>query len=105
MSDPAMVLPDNLVAQLLDLIDRLRTETVGFADEHADQQQWYNRGYANGMVRALQRLGQHAALGQRTVDDASWLQAHASMPWGRAYRHGEDVGSREIHEITGTEPK
>jgi hypothetical protein len=105
MSDEIMDLPDNLVIQLLELIDRLREETAGFAEQHADQQQWYDRGYANGMVLALQRLGQQAALATRCADDPALLQAQVSMPWGRAYRHGEEVGSRETHEITGTQPK
>ena len=31
---------------------------MDFLGEPGDQQLWYNRGYANGMVLALLRLGQ-----------------------------------------------
>jgi len=26
-----------------------------------------------------------------------------ATPWGKAYRHGEQMGSRETYEITGTQ--
>lgn len=93
--------PEQLLDQLLDLIDRLRRDTEAFVDEPGDQQRWYDRGYANGMVRALQRLGQGERLGDRVPDDVAALCAHLAMPWGKAYRHGETMGDRETHEITG----
>ena len=95
-------LSDELLGQLLALIDRLRDETAGFLDEPGDQQVWYNRGYANGMVAALARLGAEASLGPRLPDDPAELAAHQTMPWGKAYRHGEQMGSQETFEITGT---
>lgn len=97
--------PEGLLNQLLDLIDRLRRETEGFLGEPGDQQLWYNRGYANGMVLALLRLGQARTLGGRPADDPGQLAAQLATPWGKAYRHGESVGSRETHEITGTLPR
>ena len=97
-------LPDELLSQLLDLIDELRRETDGFLGKPGDQQLWYNRGYANGMVLALLRLGQYGALGNRLADEPGQLDGHLAMPWGKAYRHGESNGSRETHEITGTLP-
>ena len=54
--------PEGLLSRLLDLIDRLRRETEGFLGAPGDQQLWYNRGYANGMVLALLRLGQALSL-------------------------------------------
>lgn len=95
------VLPDELLQQLLDLIDRLREETAGFLADPGDQQLWYNRGYANGMVRALAELGQVAALAGREPDDAEALGGHVAMAWGKAYRHGEEMGSKETYQITG----
>ena len=94
-------LPDELISQLLDLIDRLRDETADFLDDPGDQQQWYDRGYANGMLIALQRLGQAARLGDRMPDDEADLQGHIAMPWGKAYRHGESRGGAETYEISG----
>ncbi len=94
--------PDELIEQLLALIDSLHAETRGFLDDPGDQQVWYNRGYANGMLSALKRLGLGDRLGGRLVDADDALAAHLAMPWGRAYRHGEAMGRRETHEITGT---
>jgi hypothetical protein len=97
-------LPVHLLTQLVDLIDRLRSESQGFLDAPGDQQLWYNRGYANGMLLALRRLGQAKSLGDRAPDDPEQLGGHLAMPWGRAYRHGEDKGSQETFEITGSQP-
>ena len=102
MSDLAEELPHELIEQLLLLIDSLREESAGFLDAPGDQQSWYNRGYANGMLTALQRLGQSHHLGDRRVDDVESIGDQLAMPWGKAYRHGESTGSRETHEITGT---
>ena len=101
MPETGETVPEQLLTQLLDLIDRLRDETAGFLDEAGDQQLWYNRGYANGMVLALRRLGQDAALAGREPDDPAQLAGQLVLPWGKAYQHGESVGSAETHEITG----
>ena len=95
-------LPEALVRQLLELIDQLRRDARDFVDAPADQQLWYNRGYANGMVRALRRLGQQHRLGDRLPDDPDALRGHLATPWGKAYRHGESIGSRDTHDIAGT---
>lgn len=97
-------LPDELLQQLLDLIDELRHTTGGFVDQPGDQQTWYNRGYANGMLLALQALVPADRLGDRRLDEPAQLGAHVAMPWGKAFRHGETVGRRETYEITGTQP-
>jgi hypothetical protein len=97
MPEPA----DELLDQLLDLIDRLRGETEDFLDRPGDQQLWYNRGYANGMVSALLRLGVAGSLAPRVPDDPEAIAAQLTMPWGKAYRHGEEMSSRETFEITG----
>lgn len=96
-------LPDELLSQLLDLIDRLRRETAGFLDQPGDQQTWYNRGYANGMVTTLMGLGRARQLGGREPDDPGLIAGHLAMPWGKAYRHGETMGSKETQEITGNQ--
>ncbi|MCB1789218.1 MAG: hypothetical protein KDJ27_02665 [Gammaproteobacteria bacterium] len=96
--------PDDLLIQLIDLIDRLRDETADYLDKPGDQQLWYNRGYANGMVLALQALGDAAALGERRPDDPDVLGAQLALPWGKAYRHGEAVGRQETFDVTGNTP-
>ena len=92
-----------LLQQLIGLIDELREGSAGFLDQAGDQQLWYDRGYANGMLLALHDLDQAGALGDRRPDDPDELGAHLAMAWGKAYRHGETMGSRETHEITGTQ--
>ncbi|MCB1723091.1 MAG: hypothetical protein H6959_01335 [Chromatiaceae bacterium] len=94
--------PDDLLDQLLDLVDRLRRESADYLANPGDQQLWYNRGYANGMVLALRHLQQHDRLGDRLPDEPGAVDGHVSMPWGKAYRHGETVGRRETFEITGS---
>jgi len=102
MSESPPELPDDLVEQLLALIDRLCDETRTFLDQPGDQQAWYNRGYANGMVKALQGLVRLDRLDGRDLDDAGEIGTHMALPWGKAYRHGESMGCRETHEITGS---
>ena len=94
-------LPDAVLDQLVDLIERLYAETEGFSAAPDDQQLWYNRGYANGMVKALRELGQAAALQRlRAVDADDVIAGQQSLPWGKAYLHGVDMGERETYEIT-----
>lgn len=91
----------DLLDQLCSLVQQLRDESVGFHESHADAQLWYDRGYANGMLRGLQRLlAQQSPCGQ-VLDDESLLQGHEVMAWGKAYRHGERVGEQETYEISG----
>jgi hypothetical protein len=101
MSAPDETVPEELLTQLLELVDRLREETDGFLDNPGDQQLWYNRGYANGMILALQQLGQGERLGNRSPDDPEAIGGQLALAWGKAYQHGESVGSKETHEITG----
>lgn len=98
MPEPSQALLD----QLLDLIDELRRETQDYLDQPGDQQAWYNRGYANGMLLALADLVPPQRLGGRMADTADQLGHQFTMPWGKAYRHGEQMGSRETREITGS---
>jgi hypothetical protein len=104
MPRPPAALPGELLEQLTDLIDRLRRETGGCFEQPGDQQQWYNRGYANGMVLALIALDQHEALAGRAADEAAVVETAVGLPWGKAYRHGESTGRRETYEIAGIQP-
>jgi hypothetical protein len=90
-----------LLRQLCDLVARLRAESADFVEHHEDGQRWYNRGYANGIVRGLRALtGESRPCGQE-LDDPALLQGHEVMAWGKAYRHGEQVGEKETYEICG----
>lgn len=94
--------PDELLEQLCELIERLRAESADFEQRHEDGQLWYNRGYANGMVLALQNLCEAKLPCGQQPDDPQILQGHEVMAWGKAYRHGESMGQRETYEITGS---
>lgn len=90
----------DILEQLTALVIRLYGETEGFSDEHADGQLWYNRGYANGILKALTELGLSDSLeGQLQVDPDDLISGHETMAWGKAYLHGVDMGHRETFEI------
>jgi len=92
-------LPQALLEQLVNLVEKLRAESENFLEEHQDSQQWYNRGYANGMVRGLAKLmDQQQPVGLK-LDNEADLQGHEVMAWGKAYRHGEAMGEKETYEI------
>jgi hypothetical protein len=93
-------LPGDLVDQLLALVERLREETADCFEHPGEQQPWYDRGYANGIVQALQTLGEPRARGL-APDDPVLVEGSLGLPWGKAYRHGEEVGHRETYEIAG----
>ncbi len=92
----------SMLDELIDLILRLYRETEGFAERPDEQQLWYNRGYANGIVRALDRLGYRARVEAALhPDTGDPLQEQAQLPWGKAYRHGFEIGERETGEVMG----
>jgi hypothetical protein len=93
--------PDpDILQQLLDLLVSLYDETDGFADNPGDAQLWYNRGYANGMVRGLRELGQGERVAERIhADGDDVIAGQEAMAWGKAYRHGADTGYRETLDV------
>lgn len=98
MHDPTAA--DILLERLLQLAERLQTENAAFIDRPEQEQLWYNRGYANGMLIALQELGYGGQLAGRVqADRADLLEGYEALAWGRAYRHGEEMGSREAREV------
>ncbi len=89
--------------QLLVLIDRIYADTEGFIDEPQNFQPWYDRGYANGMIQAMHQLGYTeqiaATISRLTANDTlDGVRQHRWMPWGKAYRHGKEVGYKETCE-------
>lgn len=89
-----------VLERLLRLIERLQAETEGFVDRPEQEQLWYNRGYANGMIGALQDLGYGAEVAVRAHADASDLLTGCErLGWGRAYLHGQETGDRETREV------
>lgn len=98
-----ITLPDELLSQLIDLINRLRSQAPDFLQHPDRQQDWYNRGYANGMVSGLRELLATSQTDGLDPDDPAQLDAHRGTPWLKAYRHGEETGRRETLEISGAE--
>jgi hypothetical protein len=89
-----------ILSRLIQLLSELYSETDGFLDQTGDAQLWYNRGYANGLASALQSLGYGSTLaGAVALDPPDVSDAHAFMPWGKAYAHGFEMGQRETIEV------
>lgn len=93
---------DALLSKLFSLIRRIYADTQDMLDNPADQQLWYDRGYANGMVRALRELGYGELLeGQLRPDPPDLIAGQEPLIWGKAYVHGQEVGARETFEVLG----
>ena len=91
---------DDPVQQLIDLVSRLYEETTGFLNTPEDQQLWYNRGYANGIVAVLDSLDYDCRLRESVdPDPLEIIEDQRMMPWGKAYAHGLETGERECREI------
>ena len=88
-----------LLERLLPVVVGLYDETAGLAQGDGDLQLWYNRGYADGMARMFRELGYAAELAARVDTVPLELDDAASfLPWGKAYRHGFEMGERETRE-------
>ena len=94
-------LPHELLDQLVQLVTQLRADSADFLLQQEDAQLWYNRGYANGVVRGLAALLNEDRPAGLEPDDENELAGQALMPWGKAYRHGESMGEQETYEIAG----
>jgi len=94
---------DTILPQLLELICDLYDDSQGFSDRTDDAQRWYNRGYANGVIHALQHLGyaRHVAAALE-LDAPDPIAGHEALPWGKAYRHGWEMGRKETYEVMET---
>lgn len=89
-----------ILPQLLELICDLYDDADDFLDRMDDVQIWYNRGYANGVIHALGQLGYAKQVRSVLDPDAEDLTAaHEALPWGKAFRHGWEMGRRETYEV------
>jgi hypothetical protein len=88
-----------IVQRLLRLVQELYTESEGLTESEGDLQLWYNRGYANGMIKALRVLGyaEHLA-GLVAFDPEDFQVGQEFLPWGKAYWHGFEMGEKECRE-------
>ena len=90
------------LGRLLGIVEQLYLETAGFLDNGDNQQHWYNRGYANGIIRQLTEYGYRAYVEQNTVPDAEdVISGHEFWAWGKAYQHGMEMGMKETTDVIG----
>ena len=88
--------------KLIHIVDTLYLETAGFLEDGDNQQHWYNRGYANGIVEQLSGLGYRTYVEDNIVPDAKDVIAgHEFWAWGKAYQHGKEVGMKETTDVIG----
>jgi hypothetical protein len=91
-----------LFERLLPVVIDLYSETAELSQGDGDLQLWYNRGYADGMVKAMRRLGYAARLdGVAIPAPLASEEAEAFLAWGKAYRHGLEMGEKETLEAFG----
>jgi len=89
-----------IVQRLLQLVQQLYAETEGLVESESDLQLWYNRGYANGMLKELRARGYEQQLAGLVAADAEDYQADQGfLPWGKAYWHGFEMGENECREV------
>ncbi len=89
-----------LFERLLPVVIDLYSETTALSQGDGDLQLWYNRGYADGMAHAMRQLELAAALEQANLPAPLAIDdAQAFLPWGKAYRHGFEMGEGETREV------
>ena len=91
-----------VLQRLINIVEQLYQETAGFLDNGDNQQHWYNRGYANGIIHQLSAYGYRPFVEESTVPDPEDIIAgHELLAWGKAYQHGLDMGMKETTDVIG----
>ncbi|MGU9977224.1 MAG: hypothetical protein ACNYNY_00810 [Candidatus Oxydemutatoraceae bacterium WSBS_2016_MAG_OTU14] len=88
-----------LVEKMSTLLHKLDEESAAWLDEPENHQLWYDRGYADGIAKALQELGWAEQSKQYAIVSEKEFAQHRWMPWGKAYLHGNEKGYEETYEI------
>jgi hypothetical protein len=89
-----------ILQRLLLLVQELYAETEGLMESEGDLQLWYNRGYANGMLKVLRTQGLGDRLsGLVTADPEHYQVGQDFLPWGKAYWHGFEMGEKECRQV------
>jgi len=89
-----------VINQLIELVGRLYSETAAYIEQQDDSQLWYNRGYANGVAKAVQDAGFDKMLQAHvTLEINEMLEEQRFMPWGKAYFHGFEMGEKESKDV------
>jgi hypothetical protein len=91
---------DDIFQRLLQVVQDLNAETAALTESDGEPQLWYNRGYADGMVKAMQSSGYGPQLEAAGVQaDKPQMTGQEFLPWGKAYRHGFEMGEKETSEV------
>jgi hypothetical protein len=86
--------------RLLEVVRDLYTETEGLSADDGDLQLWYNRGYADGMLRVLRQKEPAERLSDLPdTEPGEIIAGQEFLPWGKAYRHGLEMGEKETREV------
>jgi hypothetical protein len=86
--------------RLLQVVQDLYGETASLTRDDSELQRWYNRGYADGMIETMQSSGYGPALEAAGLAvDKSLISGQEFLPWGKAYRHGFEMGEKETGEV------
>ena len=89
----------SVIDTLVGLVERLYQESEGYAQNPADAQLWYNRGYANGMVAFLNARGHADKINHLQLDAEDLYTGEQIMEWHKAYHHGFEMGLGESEAI------
>ena len=89
-----------LFERLLPVMVDLYAETAELNQGDGDLQLWYNRGYADGMAQAMRQAGLSSELDLSGLPAPLVIdQGEVFLPWGKAYRHGFEMGEGETREV------
>jgi len=89
----------SVIDKLADLVGQLYEESENYSENPSDVQLWYNRGYANGIVRFLNARGHTDEINHLKLDADDLYHGKQVMEWHKAYHHGFEVGLRESGEV------
>jgi hypothetical protein len=89
----------SVIDQLVALVKELYVESENYAENPSDVQLWYNRGYANGIVRFLNARGYTDETNHLKLDAEDLYHGQQVMEWHKAYHHGFEMGLRESGEV------
>jgi hypothetical protein len=91
---------EEIFQRLLQVVQDLYAETESLTQSDGELQLWYNRGYADGMVEAMHASGYQLQLqAAGVVIDKTLILDQEFLPWGKAYRHGFEMGEKEAGEV------
>lgn len=90
----------SVIDKLAGLVESLYLDSEGYAQNPADAQLWYNRGYANGVAAFLNAQGYADKIKHLNLDAEELYKGEQVMEWHKAYHHGFEMGFRESGEVT-----